>query len=87
VYGRRRDLVIDIGICLAIVAYGLPPMLDASVNNGAATTIGPLFIPALLVAVPLRRVSSLGAACVFAAACVLSGIPTFHQFRLVVAFR
>jgi hypothetical protein len=85
VYERRRDLVIDVGICLAVAAYGLRPMLDASVNDPRATTIGPLFIPALLVAVPLRRVSPLGAACVFAAACVLSGIPTFHQFRLVVA--
>ena len=84
-YRRRRDLVIDIGICVAIAAYGLPPMLDASVNDPRATTIGPFLIPALLIAVPLRRASPLGAACVFAAGCVLSGIPTFHQFRLVVA--
>lgn len=84
-YRRPRDLLLDVGICLAIVALGLPPMLDASVNDPRATTIGPLLIPALLVAIPLRRVSPLGAACVFATACVLSGIPTFHQFRLVIA--
>ena len=82
---HRRDLAIDLGICAAIVAYGLPPMLDASVNDPRATTIGPLLIPALLVAILLRRAHPLGAACVFAAGCVASGIPTFHQFRLVVA--
>ena len=82
---RRRDLAIDLGICAAIVAYGLPPMLDAGVNDPRATTIGPLLIPALLVGLFLRRSHPLGAACVFAAGCVVSGIPTFHQFRLVVA--
>ncbi len=82
---RRRDLAIDLGICAAIVAYGLPPMLDAGVNDPRATTIGPLLIPALLVGVFLRRSHPLVAACVFAAGCVVSGIPTFHQFRLVVA--
>jgi hypothetical protein len=82
---RRRDLAIDLGICAAIVAYGLPPMLDASVNDPRATTIGPLLIPALLVAVPLRKVYPLAAACIFAAGCVVSAVPTFHQFRLVIA--
>jgi hypothetical protein len=82
---RRRDLAIDLGICAAIVAYGLPPMLDGSVNDPRATTIGPLLIPALLVALPLRRVYPLAAACIFAAGCVVSGAPTFHQFRLVIA--
>jgi signal transduction histidine kinase len=82
---RTRDLAIDLGICAAIVAYGLPPMLDASVNDPRATTIGPLLLPALLVAVLLRRSHPLGAACVFAVGCVVSGIPTFHQFRLVIA--
>lgn len=82
---RRRDLAIDLGICAAIVAYGLRPMLDASVNDPRATMIGPLLIPALLVAVPLRRTRPLAAACVFAAGCVVTAIPTFHQFRLVIA--
>jgi signal transduction histidine kinase len=82
---RWREWGIDLGICAAIVAYCLPPMLDASVNDPRATTIGPLLMPALLVAVPLRRTHPFGAACVFAAGCVVSGIPTFHQFRLVIA--
>ena len=81
----RRDLAIDLGICAAIVAYGLWPMLDASVNDPRATTIGPLLIPALLVAVPLRRMYPLAAACVFAVGCVVTAVPTFHQFRLVIA--
>ena len=80
----RRDLAIDLGICAAIVAYGLWPMLDASVNDPRATTIGPLLIPALLVAVPLRRMYPLAAACVFAVGCVVTAVPTFHQFRLVM---
>jgi signal transduction histidine kinase len=81
---RRRDWVIDVGLCAAIAAYGLPPMLDAGVNDPRATVAGPLLLPVLLLPIPLRRRNPLGAAAVFAAGCVLSGIPTFAQFRLVV---
>ena len=81
---RRRDWVIDLGLCAAIVAYGLPPMLDAGVNDPRATLVGPLLLPVLLLPIPLRRRHPLAAAVVFAAGCVVSGIPTFAQFRLVV---
>ena len=65
-------------------AYGLPPMLDPSVNDPAATPPGrsccrccspdPVAAP---VSLRCRRI--------FAVGCVVSGIPTFDQFRLVVA--
>jgi signal transduction histidine kinase len=83
--GSRRDWLIDLGLCFAIAAYGLPPMLDPDVNNPAATTVGPLLLPVLLLPIPLRRRHPLGAAAVFTVACVVSGIPTFAQFRLVAA--
>ena len=68
-----------------MVAFALPPMLDPSVNDPRATTAGPLLLPTLLVPVFWRRRDPLAAACALAAACVVSGIPTFNQFRLVVA--
>ena len=59
-------------------------MLDPGVNDPRAIQVGPLLLPILLLPIPLRRRYPLGAAGVFAAGCVVSGIPTFAQFRLVV---
>lgn len=81
---RRRDWVVDLGLCAAIAAYGLLPMLDAGGNDPRATVAGPLLLPVLLLPILLRRRHPLGAAAAFAAGCVVSGIPTFAQFRLVV---
>ena len=81
----RRPWIVDLGLCAAIAAYGLPPTLDSGVNNPNATLAGALLLPVLLVPIPLRRRFPLGAALAFAAGCVISGIPTFAQFRLVVA--
>jgi hypothetical protein len=80
---RRREWAIDVGACAAITAYALPPMLDPGVNDPGATLVGPLLLPVLLVPIPLRRRYPLGAAAVLAGGCVVSGIPTFAQFRLV----
>jgi signal transduction histidine kinase len=82
---RRRETAIDLGLCAAMVAYALPPMLDPSVNDPAATVAGPLLLPTLLLPVLLRRRHPLAAAYALAAGCVVSGIPTFDQFRLAVA--
>jgi signal transduction histidine kinase len=82
---RRRETVIDLGLCAAIVAYGLPPTLDPTVNNPEATVAGALLLPTLLLPILWRRRDPFNAACALAAACVVSGIPTFDQFRLVVA--
>jgi glucose-6-phosphate-specific signal transduction histidine kinase len=81
----RRDRAIDAVLCAAIAAYSLPPTLDGSVNNPQATLAGALLLPVLLVPIPLRRLFPLGAAFALAAGCVISGIPTFAQFRLVAA--
>jgi signal transduction histidine kinase len=80
----RRETAIDLALCAAIFAYGLPPTLDSSVNDPRATIAGALLLPVLLVPIPLRRRFPLGAALAFAVGCVISGIPTFAQFRLVV---
>lgn len=82
---RRRDALIDVGCCAAIVAYGLPPTLDPSVNNPGATVVGALLLPTLLLPVLLRRRDPLLAACALAIGCVVSGIPTFEQFRFLFA--
>jgi signal transduction histidine kinase len=82
---RRRDTAIDLGLCAAMVAYALPPTLDPNVNDPGATVAGPLLMPTLLLPVFVRRRDPLAAAYVLAAGCVVSGIPTFNQFRLVVA--
>jgi signal transduction histidine kinase len=82
---RSRDRVIDLALCAAIVAYALPPMLDPEVNDPDATLVGPLLLPVLLLPIAVRRRRPLAACALFAAACVVSGLPTLDQFRLVVA--
>jgi signal transduction histidine kinase len=68
-----------------MLGYALPATTDPSVNNPRATIAGSLLLAALLVPLPLRRRSPLAAACALAVACVISGIPTFDQFRFIVA--
>jgi signal transduction histidine kinase len=82
---RRRDIVIDLSICAAILVVAVPPALDANVNDPDATVAGPLLLPALLLPVLWRRRDPLAAGWMFGAACIVSGVPTFHQFRLLVA--
>ena len=82
---QTRERLTDIGICVAIAAYSLPAMHDPSVNDPRATLVGPLLLPLLLAPVFIRRGHPLGAAALFFGACVVSGIPTFAQFRLVAA--
>jgi signal transduction histidine kinase len=82
---RRRGMMIDLGVCAAIFVLALPPALDSNVNDPGATVAGPLLLPAFLVPVWWRRRDPVVATWVFGAACVVSGIPTFHQFRLLAA--
>ena len=82
---RRRDTAIDIGLCAAMAAYAVPALVDPEVNDRGATVAGPLLLPALLAPVLIRRRHPLAATGAFAAGCVVSGIPTFDQFRLIVA--
>jgi signal transduction histidine kinase len=82
---RRRATAIDLGLCVVMLGYALPATTDPSVNNPRATIAGSLLLPALLVPLPLRRRAPLAAACALAVACVIGGIPTFDQFRFIVA--
>jgi hypothetical protein len=82
---RRRTKLTDLSICVALLAYSIPPSLDPDVNDPRATVAGPLLLPTLVLPLLWRRRHPLGAACGFAAACVASGAPTFDQFRLIVA--
>jgi hypothetical protein len=82
---RRRETAIDLGLCAVILAYALPATTDSGVNDPRATVAGPLLLPTLVLPIFLRRRSPLAAACALAAACVVSGIPTFDQFRFTVA--
>jgi signal transduction histidine kinase len=81
----RRNTVIDLGACVGILVVALPPALDSNVNDPGATVAGPLLLPAFLLAILWRRRTPLGAAWMFGAACIVSGVPTFHQFRLLAA--
>src|SRR5689334_16034608 len=82
---HRRELLIDVALCGAMLAYGLPPTLDPSVNDPAGTVAGAFLLPALFVPVFLRRRHPLAAAGAFAAGCAVTALPTLNQFRLVVA--
>ena len=82
---RRRDLILDLVLCGAILAYGVPPALDPAVTDPGATIAGPLLLLTLLLPVLWRRRDPLLACYAFAGACVISGIPTFNQFRLTAA--
>src|SRR5215211_770462 len=83
----RRWLVIDLAICAAMFAYMLPATMepDAPDGIGAGTVWDSLLLPTVILPVLLRRRAPLVAAALLAAGCVVSGIPTFDQFRLAAA--
>jgi signal transduction histidine kinase len=80
-----RELRIDLGICGLLLAIGIPPTLSSDPNFGASTWGDTVLLPALVLPILLRRRSPFAAAAGLAVACVLSAIPTFDQFRLLVA--
>jgi signal transduction histidine kinase len=84
---RRRWLVIDVAICAALFAFSLPVTMqaDAPDGAGAGTVLDSLLLPAVLLPVLLRRRNPFAAAALLAVGCVVSGIPTFEQFRLAAA--
>lgn len=83
----RRWLGIDLAICAAMFAYMLPATMepDAPDGIGAGTVWDSLLLPTVVLPVLLRRRAPLVAAALLAAGCVVSGIPTFDQFRLAAA--
>ncbi len=84
---RRRWLLIDVAICAAMFAYMLPPTLgpDEPDGIGAGTVWDSLLLPTVILPVLLRRRAPFAAAALLAAGCVVSGAPTFDQFRLAAA--
>jgi len=84
---RRRWLVIDLAICAAMFAYMLPATMepDAPDGIGAGTVWDSLLLPTVILPILLRRRAPFPAAVLLAAGCVVSGIPTFDQFRLAAA--
>ena len=84
---RRRWLWIDVAICAAMFAYMLPATLepDEPEGIGAGTVWDSLLLPTIILPVLLRRRAPFAAAALLAAGCVVSGAPTFDQFRLAAA--
>jgi len=81
---RRRWLAIDIAICVVLFAFSLPVTMQADRPDGAGagTVLDSLLLPAVILPILLRRRDPLAAAVLLAVGCVVSGIPTFDQFRL-----
>ncbi|HEX8857372.1 MAG TPA: hypothetical protein VF752_17390 [Thermoleophilaceae bacterium] len=83
----RWQFPLDLGICAAMLAFAVPVTLqpDSPDGAGAGTVFDTLLLPTVIAPILLRRRAPFGAAVALAAGCVISGIPTFDQFRLGVA--
>lgn len=83
----RRSLLIDLAICVALLAAAVPVTLqpDAPEGAGAGTPWDTVLLPAAVLPLLLRGRSPFIAAAALAAGCVVSGIPTFDQYRLGAA--
>lgn len=82
--GGRGRLALDLLICAALLAFTLPAVRDPDVN-GRITTLGTVLLPAVILPILLRHRTPLVAAATLAAGAVISGIPTFDQFRVGAA--
>jgi signal transduction histidine kinase len=84
---RRGQFLLDLAICAALMAFAVPVTLQSDYPDGAGagTVFDTLLLPTVIVPILLRRRAPFGAAVALAAGCVISGIPTFSQFRLGVA--
>jgi signal transduction histidine kinase len=77
---RRLRWAIDLGICAVLLYTGvdITTNYESSQGAGVDTNLDTILIPALILPILLRHRVPL-------AACIVSGIPTFDQFRLPVA--
>jgi signal transduction histidine kinase len=84
---RRLRWAIDLGICAVLLYTGfdITTNYESSQGAGVDTNVDTLLIPTLILPILLRHRAPFAAAATFAAACVVSGIPTFDQFRVPVA--
>jgi signal transduction histidine kinase len=83
----RSSGAVDLAVCLALVAAFIPVTTqpDAPEGAGAGTVVDTLLLPLVALPILLRRRAPFAAAAALAIGCVVSGIPTFDQFRLGVA--
>jgi signal transduction histidine kinase len=83
----RLRWAIDLGICAVLLYAGvdITTNYESSQGAGVDTNVDTLLIPTLILPLLLRHRAPFAAAATFAAACVISGIPTFDQFRVPVA--
>jgi signal transduction histidine kinase len=84
---RRLRWAIDLGICAVLLYTGIDitTHYESSQGAGVDTNVDTFLIPTLILPILLRHRAPFAAAATFAAACVVSGIPTFDQFRVPVA--
>jgi signal transduction histidine kinase len=76
-------LGLDALVCLALVAFGVSVTTRSDLANG--TIVDTLVLPVVVLPVLLRRKWPLGAGVALFAGAVISGIPTFDQFRVGLA--
>jgi signal transduction histidine kinase len=86
-HSRRLGWAIDLGICAVLLYTGvdITTNYESSQGAGVDTNVDTFLIPTLILPILLRHRAPFAAAATFAAACVVSGIPTFDQFRVPVA--
>jgi signal transduction histidine kinase len=90
IYHRRVDrlgpgalLGLDVAICVVLLAFGVDTTMRPDLANG--TVLDTALLPLVLAPVLLRRRWPLAACAALLVGSVLSGIPTFDQFRLGLA--
>jgi signal transduction histidine kinase len=81
---RRTRVAVDLGLCAALMAFGVS-VTTRSDEAGAGTGFDTVLLPTVILPILLRRRHPFAAAAALAAGCVVSGVPTFDQFRLGVA--
>ncbi len=74
---------LDVAICVVLLASGVEATMQPDLANG--TVLDTLLLPLVLAPVLLRRRWPLAACAALLLGSVLSGIPTFDQFRLELA--
>lgn len=76
-------MALDVVICMGLVAFGVSVTTRSDLANG--TIVDTLLLPAVALPILLRWRWPFAAALALFAGAVVSGVPTFDQFRLGVA--
>src|SRR2546423_14085547 len=80
----RRRLAFDLAVCAALLAFGVS-ITTRSDAAGGGTAFDTVLLPVVILPILLRHRAPFAAAAALAGGCVVSGVPTFDQFRLGVA--